>query len=233
VSAGIIAVLQGQASLEGLEVGEPGLSFDAGMPRGRGGPPDIRVPGPEVALDWQRHFRPPAQARMEAAPESLQEGKLRPVADRVTGGIGAKAELESQDGAISAEELKVREFHVATLESTDSCVRRANRSADLPLAQAGPDPDEPTVVRDSAHSVSAAPSTSIGNAFARCHKRRSSHGPLTWRSTRLQRTPSVRSGGWARPNPPERPVLRWLERSAIRLASQTRPTGKSAVPVRS
>jgi hypothetical protein len=98
VTAGIVAEFQGKLSLKSLSVGDPHFGLHARAPRTWVSSSNLGVPGPQVAFERQRDFGMPAETRSDPRPEALEQRELGAIADRVTRGVGAERQVESQDG---------------------------------------------------------------------------------------------------------------------------------------
>jgi hypothetical protein len=86
-----VSTLQCDAPLYGLKIGQPGLRLDAQSILAE---TEYRVPSPKVAdcADW--HFRPPREGGRNLSSETVEQCRLRLVAQRSAGRIRACRELE-------------------------------------------------------------------------------------------------------------------------------------------
>lgn len=75
-----VALLEGDAALNGLQVFENGLCLHRDRPADA---TDHGVPGSSVVLNRQRHLRPPAEGWIEPHAESFENALLPRIADRV------------------------------------------------------------------------------------------------------------------------------------------------------
>ena len=169
VTVGIVAQLQRQPALERLAVGDPSLALDASSPWVGVAVADLGVPGPQVAVDREGHFGSPAQGRIEARPKALEERKLRPIPDRITGRIGSHRQIEPDDRAVSGHELKRGITYRASFESADLGMRDADGFRHSSLAQAGGRPSLSPVDPHPLQGFAAAPPAPIGSSLVRWH----------------------------------------------------------------
>ena len=135
MTAGIIPELEAQASFEGLAIRDAGLGLDTGMPSRRRRPARLAVPGPQVALDGQGHFCPPAEARMEAYPKALEQRELGAIADRIAGGVHTDREVQAHDRAVGRKEFQRWIWGQAALEAADLRMRHRRRPRHRSLTQ--------------------------------------------------------------------------------------------------
>ena len=190
----VVPCLQVESPLEGLAIRDAGFRLDPGSPLCGLATPDFRVPSSQVALDPERHFGSPTKTRVESGSESLEQGKLGPVADRIAGWVDSQGEIEAENRAVSHQKRQIWIGHLATLESSDHRVRRTDRVSDLGLAQTGSDPGKSSIDRHATHRFPTAPPATIGDTLPSDHRSGSSHGPLRQRFTRAVGTLSVRTG---------------------------------------
>jgi hypothetical protein len=190
----VVPRLQVDSPLEGLAIRDAGFRLDSGPPLCGIAAPDFRVPSAQVALDPERHFRSPTKARVESGSESLEQGNLGPVADRIAGRVDPQGEIEAENRAVSRQKRQIWIGHLATLEPPDHRVRRTDRASDLGLAQTGSDPGKSPIDRNATHRIPTAPPATIGDTLPSDHRGGSSHGPLSQRFTRAVGTLSVRTG---------------------------------------
>jgi len=132
----IVADLQLQASLQGLTVRNVRFGLDSDPPSLPGRARHLRVPCPQVALDRQRHFRPPTQRWMKSGPEPLEQGQLSAIADRIARRIRANAEVQPDDRAVRRHEFQRWVTNDAALKSTYLRVGDADRFCHRSLAEA-------------------------------------------------------------------------------------------------
>jgi len=213
VTVRIVAVLQGQASLEGLAVREFGLGLDPGTPRGWFRTADVGVPGPEIALDWQRNLRPPAQARMEALSKAFEQRQLRSVPDRITSGVGPQAEIESEDRAPRPDVGDAHPIELASLETPQLAMGGTGRRTSIAQAESGGHPGVAMLLTEASDRIPGPASAAISRPFSRSHgaeecviglHRRSTgvasgtHGVVTPAGTTSERRPDIGSAGWSR-----------------------------------
>lgn len=132
----IVPYLQLEASLQGLAIRNVRFGLDSDPPSLRRPARHLRVPCPQVALDWQRHFRPPTQRWMKSGPEPLEQGQLSAVADRIAGRIGADAQVEPNDRAVCRHEFQRWVTNDAALKSAHLRVGDADRFGHGSLAEA-------------------------------------------------------------------------------------------------
>ena len=195
----VVTRLQIQAPFKRLAIRNSGFPFDPGTPRGWLLAPDLRIPGPKVALDAERHLGPPSQGGVESGPQSLEECQLGPVPQRIAGRIGSKYEVETNDPAVSGKKREIGKRNLAPLEPADTRMGRVGRTTDFGLTEPGTDPGESPVIGHPTHGRPAAPPRAIRHSFSRRHRRRSWHLPLCWRFTAVTGTLSVPTGEAARP----------------------------------
>ncbi len=174
VTDGIVSEFQGEPPLQGLAVGDPRLRLDPSPPAVRWRAADLRVPRPEVAIDREWHFRAPAERWVEPRAKPLEKRKLRPVADRIAGRIGADREVKADEPRTTPPELRHRTCDPSSPRSNrpELAVRRARRGRDLAQTQARGDAGE-SVRRSPTRRTRSrqSPSSAIGRAFARSHRR--------------------------------------------------------------
>jgi hypothetical protein len=178
VSVGIVAQLQGEASLERLSIGDVRLGFDACSPSARPLAHDLRIPRPQVALDRQRHLGSPAERRVEAYPETFEERQLRPIPNRIAGRIGADREVEADHGTVGCHELQRSILGGGSLESADLGMRDADRLGYVSLAEPSTNSSLPRIERHPMKQLAAASPSSIRGPFTRRHRHGWSQGPL-------------------------------------------------------
>jgi hypothetical protein len=133
---GIVADLQLETSLQGLTVRNVRFGLDPDPPSIRRRPRYFRVPSPQVALDRERHLGPPPQRGVQSGPESLEQGQLSAISDRIAGGVSTKAEVQPNDRAVARHEFQRWVANDAALEPTHLRVRDADRSGHGSLAEA-------------------------------------------------------------------------------------------------
>ena len=190
MTAGVVAELERQPTLEGLAVGDLRLGLDPSPPRRRLGADDLSIPRAQVTFDRQRHFRSPAQRWVEASAKAFKERELRPIPYRIPSRVRADREIQPDNSTIGSEKIDARIGHLAAFESTDSGVGRSDRAPDFRLAQTRRDPRESCVIGDPAHCTPGSPSSSIGRAVPDWHPSRSCQLALHSGST-ANRTPTV------------------------------------------
>jgi hypothetical protein len=179
----IVALLQGQASLECLDVGELGLSFDAGTPSRRGRAAYHGVPGSKVAVDRKRHLRAPAEAWMESHPEAFEQCELSTISNRIARRIRTDAQVEPQDRAPGANVGDADAIQLAMFEAPQLAVGSPGRSGRIAQAQSGRDPGVPMLLAETTKRVSRSPAASISWTFSRSHRREGCTAGLHRRST--------------------------------------------------
>jgi len=198
VTAGIVPHLEVEPALQRLGVGYVRLGLDARSPRTRIAAPDLGVPGPKVARDRNRHFRPPAEGGVESSTKAIEQRHLGAIPDRISGGEGAKSQVEAEDGAVRHQEFEIRICDLASLEPTDAGMRRIDRAAHVSLTESCTCPSDAPVVRHAPNGRAAAPPSPINRTLTRWHPGRSCHGLLRRRFTHAHGTPSVHSGDRSR-----------------------------------
>ena len=190
----VVVRLQVEPPLERLPVEDLRFSLDPCAPRLWGAAADLSIPGPEVADDAKRDLRSPSERGIKPRSQPLEQGQLRTIPDRIARRIRANCKLEAQYSAIRAQKLQVRKRHFTTLELTDPCVGGTDRPANVGLTQSGSGSRQTAVICDLPDRIPAAPPATVGEAFARDHRRIVTFGALpllTWD----RRTLSVRMGG--------------------------------------
>jgi len=213
VTVRIVAVLQGQASLEGLAVREFGLGLDPGTPRGWVCTADVRVPGPEVSLDGQWNLRPPAQGCMQALPKAFEQRQLRPVTDRVAGRVSTKTEIQPNDRAPRPDVGDAHPIELASLETPQLAMGGTGRSTSIAQAESGGHPGVAMLLTEASDRIPGPASAAIFRPFSRSHgaeecvvglHRRSTgvgagtHGVVTPAGTTSERRPEIGSAGRSR-----------------------------------
>lgn len=118
---------------------------------------------------------------METAPEPLEEGELRPIADRVAGRERPDGEVETDDRAPRSDLGEVQPLQLAALEPQE--LRRGGARRGRALAEAEPAADASVaVIATHPPQGFARPSAAaIGRAFPGSHRAVVWMGALHWR----------------------------------------------------
>jgi len=135
VAQWVVAGLQIEPPFKGLSIRDARLCFDPGAPRRGRFSEDLGVPCPKVALDAERDLGSPPQSRVHSSTQSLEQGELRPVADRIASGVCAQGELETHDGKPCAELRNGRVVHQTTFETPEPAVGGPGSRRGLTQAQ--------------------------------------------------------------------------------------------------
>ena len=178
VAMRIVALLEGEASLERLAIADVRLGLDPAAPSRRLPSGDLRVPGPQVTRDGQSHLGSPPERRMESRPELLQKSQLRPIPNRIPGRIGPNGEVETDDRAIRSNEFQRRIPDPRSLESAHFHVRNTDRLGDFALAEPSTNSGLTRIAGHSVERLPAASSPSIRRPLTRRHRPGSSHRAL-------------------------------------------------------
>ena len=165
----IVADLQLEASLQGLTIRNVRFGLDSDPPSLRRPARHLRVPCPQVALDWQRHFRPPSQRWVKSGPEPLEQGQLSAIADRIAGRIGPNAEVQPNDGAPRPELGDRHALQIPSFESRELLMRCTRGRRDVPKTQASPHSRHSMLLADAPERVPSTSSAAIVGSFSRSH----------------------------------------------------------------
>ena len=171
MTAGIVTQFQGEAPLEGLAVGDLRFGLDPCLPMPGVRASDLGVPGSEVSLDRQRHLRPPANDWMEARAKPLQEGKLRPIPDRIARWKRPDREIEPKNREPRPHLGNRRPIDLAALKSAQLASRAARGSRAVAEAEPGCDACVPVVLAETKQRRPHAPSSAIVRPFPGTHRR--------------------------------------------------------------
>ena len=181
MTARIVAELERELPLERLRIRDPRLCLDPAAPWVWQGATNLRIPRPQIPVERERNFRAPAKARVELRSHPLQQSLRAGIPQLVPGRVCTQPEVESDDGAVRAEERDIR-HELPALEPTDPRVRAAKGAPELSLAETRRDPSRPTVLDDAAEGDATSSPASIGAPFLTRHRRRWSLRPMHWRS---------------------------------------------------
>jgi hypothetical protein len=172
VTAGIVAQLQGELSLESLTIRNPGFRLDSRAPRPRIAPADLGVPGAQVAFDRKRNLASPAEARRKPYAKPFEERELGPIANRVADRERAQRQVEPQNGKPGAELRHTQAFHLAAFEPPDPWVGRTRRASARAKAQARGDSGFAVFATQAPKRIARAPSAAIRWTLTGRHSRR-------------------------------------------------------------
>ncbi|HET9436132.1 MAG TPA: hypothetical protein VFO50_04685 [Candidatus Limnocylindrales bacterium] len=181
VTVWVIAVLQGQATFERLAVADVCFRLDPSAPGLRPAPADLGIPRAEIAVRGERNLRAPAQVRMDAGPEPVEQRQLRPIPDRIPGRVRPQRAIQPDHGAIRSNEFQRWVERGEPLKAAHRPVRNAEGIRHDPLAEPGSNTRGSCVDRDAAEGFSAPPASAIRWAFSGPHDRGLSQGVLYWR----------------------------------------------------
>lgn len=132
-----IAEFQAEATLQSLDVSQPGLRLDRYGHASEGHDP---VPGAAITRDRKRYFRAPHCFWGQAREKAMQEGELARIANRVAVWKGSHGEFEAHRHAGSAELLDREIAQLTALNSPDLGVRHADGRSRSELAQSARHP---------------------------------------------------------------------------------------------
>lgn len=171
MTVGVVAELQGKLALERLPIADPRLSLDPRAPRPRFATADVGVPRAEVVFDGKWHLGAPAKGRVEPPAKSLQQGELRPVADRVAGWVGPEAEIEPKDGEPRAHILDRYAMKRPVLETQQLLVRSARGIRAVPKGEAGRDSGDPVLLAGANEGEARPAPAAVRGSISRSHVR--------------------------------------------------------------
>lgn len=163
-----VPLLQGDASLDVLDVAEPRHGFHGDTDVGG---PDDRVPRSAVAWDRHGDLRLPPEGRVDASAEPLQEGKLRFIPDWIAHREHAHGEIEAKHGREPTELVDGRAAYQSTLQPANLSVGHTGTVSDPGLAEPGGEACCPQLVADRRDSPSTASMTEIDGTFPCWHGR--------------------------------------------------------------
>ena len=143
--APVVALLQGESTRESLDVAEAGLGVHGQAPPST---LDDGVPRSAIARNRRRRLRPPTQVRRHQRAQLGQEGKLRGVADGLTGGVGAQWEVQPHDAGDQGEGHERDVLRLAKLDPTDLGRRQPDCISNSLLSEAGLQPSFTELVSD-------------------------------------------------------------------------------------
>jgi hypothetical protein len=183
VTAGIVAVFQGQASLKCLEVGEPRFRLDTSAPFRRGRTAYHCVPGSEVGLDRKRDLRAPAEAWMESHAKAFEQRELSTIPYRIASRIRTDTKVEPHDGAPGSNVGDADAIQLAMFEAPQLAVGSPRCSGRIAQAQAGSNSGAAMLLAETPECIAGSPPTAIGWAFSRSHWAKGCADGLRWRFT--------------------------------------------------
>jgi hypothetical protein len=165
----IVADLQLEASLQGLAVRNVRFGLDSDPPSLPRGARHLRVPCPQIAPDWQRDLRPPTQRWMKSGPEPLEQRQVRPIPDRITGGIRADAQVQPNDRTVRRHEFQRWVTNGAALKSAYLRVGDADRFGHGSLAEARHDASLSPIESHPVNGLMTSPPAPVRSSLACRH----------------------------------------------------------------
>lgn len=175
----VVADLEVESPLHGLEVGDARFGFDSNEPWSRFAPSDFAIPGSQITLDPERNLSPPTQGWVQTRSQSLKEGQLGSVADRITGWVCAEGEVQAHDRAPCAELWNRHPVKVSAFEAQELLVRRVRRGTSVPKTQPGANASEAMLLPKAANGLPSSTASSIGGSLASSHHRHDRQRPLS------------------------------------------------------
>lgn len=167
----VVADLEVQSPLHGLEVGDARFGFNSIAPWPRFAPSDLAIPGSQITLDPERNLGSPSQGWVQTLSQSFKEGQLGSVADRITGWVRAEGEVQAHDRAPCAELRNRHSDKVAAFETQELLVRRVRRGTHVPKTQPGANAREAVLQPKAANGLPSSTASSIGRSLASSHHR--------------------------------------------------------------
>jgi hypothetical protein len=227
VTVGVVALLEAHAALEHPAIRDMCLGLDPGAPRPRFVAADFGVPRPRIARDWQRYLGAPTQAGVQPRPEPFEKRQLRPIPDRIAGGVRAEGKIKPHDGAPSTDFLDGQSIELSALESPQLAVGSAGRGRCVTEAQARTFSRQPMVGGEPVQSFACPSATTVGRPLSSTHGQGVSQEPLDCRSPSIDTLGHCRVSRHAVQRAAERPsraarkeLLRRLSRLAVQRAAE-------------
>lgn len=198
VTRASVADLERDPPPESLAVGEPRLGLYVHQPSSTA---NLGVPGPQVPLDRQRHFRAPAQAWVQLAPKAVEQRGVGSIPERIAGGVRADREFQPNDRTARREEIGRRRIDLPSLKATELASRYARAVRRELLAQPASDARFSDVSAHSPGSRACRPSSAVRGPLSCRHDREAWQGalysPFSSPSGRPTAQTTTGAGGWA------------------------------------
>lgn len=151
-------MLQDEPPIDRLHVSQPTLGVDADPYAGE---TDDGIPGSQVTLTGDRHFRSLGREAGDDAPKSVQHVQLALVPKPATNGIRPSRQIEA-DGAEELCHDDERDVGMSTaLDRRDPCFRKADRAPDSRLCNARSEPRLSELIEQVMKEPLATPSSTL------------------------------------------------------------------------